>query len=77
MMLVKRQLKAYHKAQGLTGKRLKRAVWADVARVKKNQDMAPECYRPSHGIEARFGWIESPEGGRYWSRRASLGNPFR
>lgn len=69
MILVKRQLKTYHKAQGLTGKRLKRAVWADVGRVVVNADWPRHKIAPKTPIDALFSFCHSPEGGKYWGRR--------
>lgn len=67
MIRVRQQLKAYHKTQGLTGKRLKQAVWADVGLVKANTDVSI-CAMDSIG--ALFGFHRSPQGQEYWGRRA-------
>lgn len=70
MSRVKQQLKAFYIGQGLKGKRLKRAVWADVGRVKVNQDMSQQQYAAMDDISCRFYFHGSPEGADYWGRRA-------
>lgn len=70
MKVVKQQLKAFYRGQGLTGKRLKRAVWADVGRVKVNQDLLYPQYSPFDEISCRFSFHHSPEGAEYWGRVA-------
>lgn len=66
MKVVKQQLKAFYRGKGLKGKRLKRAVWADVGRVKANADFA---FSPTDHIEGIFSFYGSPEGSRYWALR--------
>lgn len=70
MRLVKSELRSYYRARGLAGNSLKRAVWGDVLRVRKNQDMPDERYASGHGLSARFGFVGAPEGSVYWGIRA-------
>lgn len=67
MTRVKQQLKAYYKAQGLRGKRLKRAVWADNVKAAKHCDFKPD---PWCGLSYLFLFGDTPEGFRYWRQRA-------
>lgn len=66
MSRVKQQLKSFYRGKGLKGKRLKRAVWADVGRVKANAEFA---FSPTSYIEGIFCFCDSPEGSRYWALR--------
>lgn len=67
MSRVKQQLKSFYRGKGLKGRRLKRAVWADVGRVKANAD-----YSLGSGccIEGAFSFGDSSEGCMYWAVRA-------
>lgn len=70
MSRVKQQLKAFYRGKGLKGKRLKRAVWADVGRVKVNRmDQHGRPLIHCRGISYQFVWNSSPEGHDYWMAR--------
>lgn len=63
----KRQLNAYHVAQGLQGQARRHAVRSDMKRVRANA----ECRDIAGlGIGAMFGFCSAPEGIDYWGRRA-------
>jgi hypothetical protein len=70
MIRVKQQLKAYHKAQGLRGKRLKRAVLADVKLARRERlELKGRDVFTSGGMSRQFVWVDSTQGHAYWSAR--------
>jgi hypothetical protein len=68
MTYVKQQLKAYYRAQGLRGKQLKRAVWAD--NVKAVAHCTLDRPIPNERLSYLFLFSGTPEGHKYWRMRA-------
>lgn len=67
MSKAKQQLKAYYKAKGLRGKRLKRSVWADYVKAMAHCEYEPD---PLVGLSYLFIFSDTPEGHYYWRERA-------
>lgn len=70
MSRVKQQLKSFYRGKGLKGKRLKRAVWADVGRVKCERKKQYSNSRTEGQLDTQFAWGDSKDGHIYWARRA-------
>lgn len=75
-MTPNRQLSAFYKKQGLTGKHLRSALKHDRKLVLKNTraENTPQqmqyLRRHPYGIESLFHWSSTPEGHDYWAPRA-------
>lgn len=75
--VIRRQLKAYHKAQGLRGNRLKREVHKDMVRAAQNRvpwlmTCPPDSQVPllrGTDLAGQFTWNLSPQGHDYWRAR--------
>lgn len=68
MKVVKQQLKAFYRAKGLTGKRLKRAVWAD---ERKALAYAGGRFFEQYvcGLSSQIVFAATDEGYAYWRAR--------
>lgn len=66
MTKAKQQLKAYYKAKGLRGKRLKRAVWADYVKAMAYCNCEAYNHDP---LSYLFIFSDTPEGHHYWRER--------
>lgn len=69
--VLRRQLKAYHKAQGLRGNRLKREVHKDMVRAAQARVAAHGHYAlmRKHDLASQFPWQDSKQGHDYWRDR--------
>lgn len=72
----RKQLQAFYKAQGLTGKHARKAVTHDLRLARRNFKAKPVLFvrswqaRCRLGIGSLFVWSETAQGHGYWRERA-------
>lgn len=70
-MSINKELSAFYKKQGLTGKHLRSALKYDRKAVRQNI-ASPVCFGVADvSLWGAFAWSKTPQGGDYWCARVN------